>query len=61
MVLKRKFIYLISFILGAMCSPPDIFSQLLLSIPMVILYEFIIYSSILIKIYKKKYSVYRYK
>lgn len=48
----RKIIILVIFIVAAILTPPDVVSQVLMSIPMVLLYEFsIIVSSI---IYRKK-------
>ncbi|MGF7186283.1 sec-independent protein translocase protein TatC [Desulfitispora alkaliphila] len=36
---KRKYIFLLMFVIGGLISPPDIISQFLLAIPLVILYE----------------------
>lgn len=36
---KRKFIIIIAFILGMLLTPPDILSQIILAIPMIILFE----------------------
>lgn len=48
----RKFVILIIFVMAAVLTPPDVFSQAMMAIPMVFLYEFsIIVSSI---IYKRK-------
>lgn len=46
MVSKRKFFILTAFIISAILTPPDILSQLLLAIPLTILYEvLIVYAS----------------
>ncbi len=37
---KRKYAILISFIVAAILTPPDVISQILLALPMIILYEF---------------------
>jgi sec-independent protein translocase protein TatC len=39
LVNKRRYIYLICFFLAALITPPDFFSQLLIGIPLIILYE----------------------
>lgn len=36
---KRRYVILASFILGAFLTPPDILSQFLIAIPMIVLYE----------------------
>lgn len=36
---KRKFALLIGFVIGAMLTPPDVFSQTALALPFVVLYE----------------------
>lgn len=46
---SRKFMILSSFILGALLTPPDILSQFLLALPMIVLYEAMILYSILKK------------
>ena len=48
---KRKYAILIAFILAAILTPPDVISQVLLALPIIILYEF---SIILSKISFKK-------
>jgi len=48
---KRRHIIVIIFILAAILSPPDIFTQLLIAIPLYLLFEF---SVILAKIAKKR-------
>ena len=40
---KRKFFFVLSFLIGAVLSPPDLFSQILIAVPLIIFYEFIIY------------------
>lgn len=42
MASKRKHAYLISFIVAAILTPPDIFTQVALGVPMVIMYELIL-------------------
>ena len=37
---KRKYAILISFVVAAILTPPDVISQVLLALPMIILYEF---------------------
>lgn len=48
----RKFVILAIFIIAAMLTPPDVVSQVLMGIPMVLLYEFSIIVSTII--YRKK-------
>ena len=48
---KRKYAILISFVVAAILTPPDVISQVLLALPMIVLYEF---SIILSKINFKK-------
>ena len=48
---KRKYAILISFIVAAILTPPDVISQVLLALPMIVLYEF---SILLSKINYKK-------
>jgi len=36
---NRKYVFLVSFIVGAVLSPPDVFSQCLVSIPLFLLFE----------------------
>ena len=48
---KRKYAILISFVVAAILTPPDVISQVLLALPMIILYEF---SILLSKINYKK-------
>ena len=48
---KRKYAILISFVVAAILTPPDVISQVLLALPMIILYEF---SILLSKINFKK-------
>jgi sec-independent protein translocase protein TatC len=36
---NRKYVFLVSFIIGAILSPPDVFSQCLVSIPLFLLFE----------------------
>jgi sec-independent protein translocase protein TatC len=39
LIAKRRYIIVISFILGALLTPPDVFTQFLLAIPLIGLYE----------------------
>lgn len=39
---KRQYAVVGAFIIGALLTPPDIFSQLMLAIPLILLYEFLI-------------------
>ena len=48
---KRKYAILISFVVAAILTPPDVISQVLLALPMIVLYEF---SILLSKINFKK-------
>ena len=50
---KRKYAILISFIVAAILTPPDVISQVLLALPMIVLYEF---SILLSKFNNKKYK-----
>lgn len=36
---NRKYVFLVSFVVGAVLSPPDVFSQCLVSIPIFLLFE----------------------
>ena len=54
---KRNYACVFSFIIAAILSPPDVMSQILLVIPLLILYEISIFFMKLIKeytAYKKK-------
>jgi sec-independent protein translocase protein TatC len=51
---KRKIVILIAFILGGFLTPPDVFSQFALAIPIILLYEI---SIIILKIIDKKGAV----
>lgn len=44
---KRKHVIVAAFILGALLTPPDVLSQLLMAIPMIIFYEFTIFYAVL--------------
>ena len=48
---KRKYAILVSFVVAAILTPPDVISQVLLALPMIVLYEF---SILLSKINYKK-------
>ena len=50
---KRKYAILISFVVAAILTPPDVISQVLLALPMIVLYEF---SILLSKLNHKKYK-----
>ncbi len=41
----RRYAIVLTFVLGAMLTPPDVFSQVMLAIPLVLLYEISIYVS----------------
>ena len=49
---KRKIAYICILIFAAIISPPDLFSQILLVIPLIILYEITIFYSLLFKEYQ---------
>ena len=51
---QRKYIILISLIIGSLISPPDVFSQIILAIPIFLLYEFTFFCLIFIKTYLKR-------
>lgn len=51
---SRKYAYLILLILGALITPPDIFLQLIVAIPLFILYEISIYLSVIVERRKAK-------
>lgn len=54
----RKFIILAIFVVAAVLTPPDMISQVLMAIPMVLLYEFsIIVSTIIYKKKKEKQAI----
>ncbi len=53
---KRRYAILLSFILGAVLTPPDVISQFLLAIPLVILYEIGILASTLAGVPAEKAS-----
>jgi len=36
---NRKYVFLASFIVGAVLSPPDVFSQVMVSVPLFLLFE----------------------
>jgi sec-independent protein translocase protein TatC len=39
LITKRRYMIVLAFILGALLTPPDVFTQLLLAIPLIALYE----------------------
>ena len=44
---KRRYVILAAFILGALLTPPDVLTQLLMAVPLIILYEIaILYASL---------------
>ena len=49
---KRKIAYILILIFAAIISPPDLFSQILLFTPLIILYELTIFYSLLFKEYQ---------
>lgn len=53
----RKYAYFILLIIGALVTPPDIFLQLLVAIPLFMLYEISIYLSKIV--YRKKQAKYK--
>jgi sec-independent protein translocase protein TatC len=52
-ILYRKYFIIIFLILGGLFSPPDIFSQLFLSISVLVLYEIIIFFNLFLQNYLK--------
>ena len=50
---QRRLFCIGSFILSALCSPPDIVSQLIMAIPLILLYELIIIIALIGEGYKK--------
>ena len=36
---KRKYVYVLIFVLAAIISPPDVFTQIIIGIPLIVLYE----------------------
>lgn len=51
---QRRFIYVLSFILAAILSPPDILSQIIIGIPLIIFFEISIFSLKIFNTYAKK-------
>jgi sec-independent protein translocase protein TatC len=49
LIKQRKFSFIIIFLIGALLSPPDVISQILLAIPLCISYELIIFIVLLNK------------
>ncbi len=45
---SRRYAYVFAFIIGAVLTPPDILSQLMLAVPLLILYEISIWVSVLV-------------
>ncbi len=43
LISKRRYMIVVAFILGALLTPPDVLTQLLLAIPLMMLYEIAIY------------------
>ena len=54
LITYRKFFIVGVFCIGALCSPPDILSQIILAVPMVFFYESILFGSILYYHYRLK-------
>jgi sec-independent protein translocase protein TatC len=50
----RKFVYIFIIIVGGLLSPPDIFSQLIISLPIIIIYEIILIFNLFFKNYLKR-------
>lgn len=50
----RRYAIVLSFILGAILTPPDVITQILLAVPLVVLYEFSIFISYFFSRKKKK-------
>ena len=42
---KRKYAIVLAFIIGAILTPPDVFTQILMAIPLIILYEISIFAT----------------
>jgi sec-independent protein translocase protein TatC len=51
---NRKYMFVILLILSAIITPPDMFSQVLVVVPLIVLYEFSI--GVSKRIYKKEYE-----
>jgi sec-independent protein translocase protein TatC len=51
---NRKYMFVILLILSAIITPPDMFSQVLVVIPLIILYEFSI--GVSKRVYRKEYE-----
>lgn len=50
---KRRYFMISAFIIGALLTPPDVFTQLMLAIPLIVLYELVIlYSRMRVKLTK---------
>ena len=54
LIAYRKFFIIAVFCIGALCSPPDIFSQIILAVPMIFFYESILFGGILYDQYESK-------
>ena len=46
---KRKYAVLIAFVVAAVITPPDVISQILLAVPIIVLYEISIWCSKIIE------------
>lgn len=55
--LKRRYVIVFAFILGALLTPPDILTQLLLALPLIALYEIAIIYSRFLSFKDKKLSI----
>jgi sec-independent protein translocase protein TatC len=51
---NRKYMFVILLILSAIITPPDMFSQVLVVVPLIVLYEFSI--GVSKRVYKKEYE-----
>ena len=48
---SRKIIYIIIFITAAIITPPDITSQLMIALPLILLYEIFLFLFLFLKLY----------
>ena len=52
----RKYVVVLSFILGALLTPPDVISQVMLAVPILIFYELSIWISVLTRFLKRSHQ-----
>lgn len=57
----RKIIYLLITIISSIITPPDVISQVLLSLSIIMIFEFIIYTFIQIRLYRLRQPIKTYK